>query len=120
MKAAQGLFASLLSIAFASDCLAQGPSVQKLTEALDLYQEFSGKTVLRSPNLPSLPEFNKPIPSSDTNGMKVVLETELFNKGIEFILHREVFALAVPVGWSNSPEAQFLATLKPGARHAFC
>src|SRR5262249_44301663 len=29
------------------------------------------------------------------------------------IPHREVFALAVQVGWSNSPEAQYVAMLKP-------
>jgi hypothetical protein len=120
MKAAQGIFAQLLFIAFASTCLAQaqvGPTSwdkrTPLDEALDLYQDFSGKTVLRSPNLPSLSEFNKPIPSTDTNGMKVVLENELLQHGIQFIPHREVFALAVAAGWSNSPEAQFLATLKP-------
>src|SRR5689334_9568617 len=56
-----------------------------LDEALELYQEYSGKTVLRSPNLPSLKEFNKPIPSSDTNGMRVVLENELLNKGVQLI-----------------------------------
>jgi hypothetical protein len=90
-----------------------GEHLTPLDQALELYQEFSGKTVLRSPNLPPLSEFNKPIPSSDTNGMKVVLENELLQHGIQFIPHSEVFALAVQVGWSNSPEAQFLATLKP-------
>src|SRR5262245_47239501 len=115
MKAAQGIIASLFSVAFAAACLAQAPSgptqwdtSTPLDEALDLYQDFSGKTVLRSPRLPSLSEFNKPIPSSDTNGMKVVLENELLQHGIQFIPHREVFALAVAVGWSNSPEAQIL------------
>ncbi len=90
-----------------------GEHLTPLDQALELYQEFSGKTLFRSPNLPPLSEFNKPIPSSDTNGMKVVLENELLQHGIQFIPHREVFALAVQVGWTNSPEAQFLATLKP-------
>ena len=90
-----------------------GEHLTPLDQALELYQEFSGKTLLRSPNLPPLSEFNKPIPSSDTNGMRIVLENELLQHGIQFIPHREVFALAVQVGWSNSPEAQFLATLKP-------
>jgi hypothetical protein len=90
-----------------------GEHLTPLDEALELYQQFSGKTVLRSPNLPPLSEFNKPIPSSDTNGMTIVLENELFQHGIQFIPHRAVFALAVQVGWSNSPEAQYLATLQP-------
>jgi hypothetical protein len=84
-----------------------------LDEALELYQQYSGKTVLRSPKLPPLAEFNKPIPSSDTNGMRIVLEYDLLNHGIQIIPHNDVFALAVEVGWTNSPEAQYLATVKP-------
>jgi hypothetical protein len=115
MKAAQGLFASLLSIAFASACLAQGPSGQKLSpldEALELYQDFSGKTVLRSPNLPSLSEFNKPIPSSDTNGMRIVLENDLLNKGVELVPLGEVIVMAVESGWKGSPIANYISTIK--------
>jgi hypothetical protein len=115
MKAAQGMVASLLSIAFASACLAQGPSGQRLTpldEALELYQDFSGKTVLRSPNLPSLSEFNKPIASSDTNGMRIVLENELHNKSIELVPLGEVIVMAVESGWKNSPTANYIATIK--------
>ena len=121
MKAAQGIFATSLSIVFASACLARAPSWDKRTpldEALDLYQQFSRKTVLRSPNLPSLTEFNKPIPSSDTNGMKVVLENELLKNGIQIIPHCEIFALAVEVGWTNSPEARYLTTIKARPTYA--
>jgi len=116
MKALQRMIVVLLFLAIVASCMAQAPSHDKrspLDDALDLYQEFSGKTLLRSPNLPTLSEFNPPIPSSDTNGMKVVLENDLLQHGIQLIPHREVFALAVAVGWSNSAEAQFLATLKP-------
>jgi len=116
MKAARGIFANSLFIAFASACLAQAPSWDKRTpldEALDLYQQFSGKTVLHSPNLPNLSEFNKPIPSSDTNGMKIVLENELLNKGVEFVPLGDVIVMAVESGWKNSPTANYISTIKP-------
>jgi hypothetical protein len=93
-----------------------GQSPEKLTpldEALELYQDYSGKTVLRSPNLPTLSEFEKPITSSDTNGMRVVLENELQKHGIEFIPLREVFVLAVGADWKNSPAANYISTIKP-------
>ena len=119
-KAMNTLMASLaialISFSGADLAVAQtqpGEHLTPLDEALELYQDLSGKTLVRSPSLPPLSEFNKPIPSSDTNGMRVVLENELLQHGIQFIPHREVFALAVQVGWSNSLEAQFLATLKP-------
>jgi len=84
-----------------------------LDQALELYQQYSGKTVLRSPNLPTLTEFNAPIPSSDTNGMKAVFENELSNRGIDIIPLHEVFALAVELGWKDSVAANYIATIKP-------
>jgi hypothetical protein len=83
-----------------------------LDEALELYQQYSGKTVLRSPNLPSISEFDKPIPSSDTNGMRVVLENELLNKGVELISLDDAIAMAVESGWKNSSAANYIATIK--------
>jgi hypothetical protein len=96
--------------------LAQAPHRDHQTppdEALELYQEYSGKTVLRSPNLPSLAEFNKPIPSSDTNGMRIVLENDLLNKGIELIPLRDDIVMAVESGWKNSPTANYIGTIQP-------
>jgi hypothetical protein len=122
MKAAQGIFANWLFVAFASTCLAQAPagptSSDKRTpldESLHFYQQFSGKTVLRSPNLPSLSEFNEPVPSSDTNGMRIVLENELLNKGIEMVPLGEMIATAVEPGWKNSATANYISTIKPQA-----
>jgi hypothetical protein len=115
MKAAQGIFAGSLCIALVSASLAQVPARPKLTpldEALDLYQQFSGNTVLRSPNLPSLTEFDKPIPSSDTNGMRIVLENELLNKGIELVPSGQAIIMAVETGWKNSPTANYIATIE--------
>lgn len=116
MKAVQGIFANWLFIAFASAALAQVPSSQKLTpldQALELYQDYCGKTVIRSANLPALAEFNKPIPSSDANGMRIVLENELLNKSIEFVPLGEAIVMAVESGWKNSPTANYIATIKP-------
>jgi len=84
-----------------------------LDEALELSQDLSGKTVIRLPNLPALSEFNNPIPSSDTNGMRVVLENELLQRGIELVPLREAFVLAVESGWKDSPAANYIATIKP-------
>src|ERR1041385_4849677 len=107
MKAASTALAALLVLVAAPlYCRAQPTQPHSsLDDALELYQAFSGKTVIRSPRLPPLSEFAKPIPSSDTNGMRVVLEGELLKHGIQIIPHREIFALAVEVGWSKSPES---------------
>lgn len=86
-----------------------------IDQALELYQQYSGKTVLRSPNLPPLAEFDQPIPSSDTNGMLVVLENELAKRGIEFIPLRGLFVLAVESGWNNSSIGNYVLNLKPRA-----
>src|ERR1043165_6013885 len=107
---------ALTSILLGAAAFAQTESQQRLSpldQALELYQQYSGKTVLRSPNLPSISEFNKPIPSSDTNGMKVVLENELTKHGIEFVPLREVFVLAVETGWKNSAAASYIASVLP-------
>ena len=115
MKVAQGIFAYWLFLAFFSGCLAQTPSSQKVTpidEALELYQAYCGKTVIRSANLPALAEFDKPIPSSDTNGMRIVLENELLNKGIEFVPLGDAIVMAVESGWNNSLTANYIATIK--------
>lgn len=117
-KAIRALMSMALLAGVPASTQAQFGDHKVLDEALELYQEYSGKTVLRSPKLPPLTEFNRPIPSSDTNGMRIVLEYELLNHGIQFIPHCEIFALAVEVGWTNSPEAQYLATLKPRSTNA--
>jgi hypothetical protein len=98
-------------LAFAQADLERRPS--PLDEAFEFYQEYSGRTVLRSPNLPTLSEFNKPIHSIDTNGMKVVLENELAKHGIEFVPLNEVFALAVENGWKNSAAATYITSIAP-------
>jgi hypothetical protein len=110
---------ALIFFSGAELAVAQGQPGEHLTpfdQALELYQEFSGKTVLRSPTLPPLSEFNKPIPSSDTNGMRVVLENELLNKGIELIPLRDLIVMAVESGWKNSPVANYITTIKPPAK----
>ncbi len=110
---------ALIVLLSGEPAFAQSQSGEHLTplhQALELYQEFTGKTVLRSHHLPSLSEFNKPIPSSDTNGMRVVLENELLNKGIELIPLSELIVLAVESGWKNSPAANYITTIKPPAK----
>jgi hypothetical protein len=117
MKPGTVSLALMLIVSLAArSVLAQPPPREHqapLDEALEVYQGYSGKTVLRSPNLPPLAEFNKPIPSSDTNGMRVVLENDLLNKGIELIPLRDDIVLAVESGWKNSPTANYIGTIKP-------
>src|SRR6266705_971092 len=98
MKAARGIFANSLFIAFASACLAQAPSRDKRTpldEALNLYQQFSGKTDLHSPNPPNLSQFQKPIPTSETSGRQMGPLFELFITGLLFIPLGEAIVKAV-------------------------
>jgi len=111
---------ALIVLLSGEPAFAQSQSREHLTpldEALELYQDFSGKTVLRSPSLPPLSEFNKPISSSDINGMRMVLENELLNKGIELVPLGEVIVMAVESGWKNSPTANYIATIKPPVSH---
>lgn len=122
VKASIANVAQALSIVLAgTSAFGQTESPKRLSpldEAIELYQEYSGRTVLRSPNLPNLPEFTKPVPFSDTNGMKVVLENELLKHGIEFVPLPDVFALAVESGWKNSPVATYVNTIKSRATEA--
>jgi hypothetical protein len=121
MKTQSVSLALVLIISLAGSVLAQPPPRDHQTpldEALELFQQYSGKTVLRSPNLPSITEFNKPIPSSDTNGMRMVLENELLNKGVELIPLEDAIAMAVEPGWKSSPAANYIATIKPRTAQA--
>jgi hypothetical protein len=117
MKTRMAITALALSVLIVrTPASAQTQSLDRRTpldEALEFYQDLSGKTVLRSPNLPTLSEFNKPVPSSDTNGMIVVLENELLKNNIEIIPLREIFVLAVEFGWTNSSAAKHIATIRP-------
>jgi hypothetical protein len=75
-------------------------------EALAFYSKLTGRSILRAPHLPSnLPASLKPQLPQETNTAIAFLESELSKQGIELVPHGELFALAVPPGWSSSPIA---------------
>jgi len=82
-------------------------------EALAFYSKLTGLTILRAPHLPSsLPASLKPQLPQETNAAIAFLESELSKQGIELAPHGELFALAVPAAWSNSPIAAMVPQIK--------
>ena len=83
-----------------------------LEAALTVYAELTGKTILRASLLPPLRGFiADPLPAN-TNAAVALIESELRRNGIDMVLDGELFVRVMPAGWSNSPMAGFLATLK--------
>ena len=84
-----------------------------LEAALNVYAELTGNTILRVSLLPPLQGFiADPLPA-DTNAAVALIESELRRNGIDMVPDGELFVRVMPVGWSNSPMAGFLTTLKP-------
>jgi hypothetical protein len=84
-----------------------------LEATLNAYSELTGKTVLRASALPKLPESVADNLPDETNAAVAFIEGRLREQGIELIQDGPLFVRAVQPGWSNSPSAVFLATLKP-------
>ena len=94
-----------------STIIRQAPS--PLDAALNVYAELTGKTILRVSLLPPLQDFiADPLPA-DTNAAVALIESDLRRHGIDMVPDGEFFVRVMPAGWSNSPMAGFLATLKP-------
>jgi hypothetical protein len=86
-----------------------------LEAALDAYSEITGRTILRSSFLPAFQGFSAdPLPA-DTNAAVALIESELRRHGIDLVPDGELFVRVMPAGWSNSPMAGFLATLRAPA-----
>jgi len=100
----------------------QSPTAGDLSRPLHLlasvladYSRLTGKTVLRSSTLPTqLGRFSAELPS-ETNAAAAFLESQLRENGILLIQDALLFVRAVPVGWTNSTAAAFLARVKPPA-----
>ncbi len=87
-----------------------------LDQVLDEYAKLTQRTILRPATLPAL---DGPIPkevSVDTNGTIRAIEAKLRERGMEVLPDGGRFTRVVPTGWSNSPAAAFLATIKSGQR----
>jgi hypothetical protein len=103
-------------------CLAQAQvtnrparNLNPLDHTLDMYARLTQRTILRPTGLPQL---ESPITDrlpGDTNAAIRAIEDAFKEKRIELRPDGTKFLRAVPVGWSNSPAAAFLATIKPGA-----
>ena len=88
-----------------------------LEAALNIYSELTGKTILRVSLLPPLQDFIAGSLPADTNAAAALIENELRRQGIDMVQDGELFVRVMPAGWSNSPLAGFLATLKPPASY---
>jgi hypothetical protein len=84
---------------------------RSLNETLEVYAEFTGRTVLRSSFLANV-AIAAQLPD-DTNAAIRLIEDELRKQGIEVIPDRALFVRVVPAAWRNSEAARFLATLNP-------
>jgi len=90
--------------------LESAPS-RSLNEALEVYAELTGRTVLRSSFLANV-AIAAQLPN-DTNAAIRLMEDELRKRGIEVIPDGALFVRVVPRAWTNSEAARFVATLKP-------
>ncbi len=101
-------------------CFAAGqpePSSARTLDPLDLALETYAKLAQRTVLRPSvLPRLDGPITAqlpTDTTAAIRVIESALKEKQIELREDGQKFVRVVPAGWSNSPAAAFLATIKP-------
>lgn len=117
MKAARLSLLFCLGICFAQAQATNRPArnLDPLDHALDTYARLTQRTILRPTGLPQL---ESPITDrlpGDTNAAIRAIEDAFKERQIELLPDGTKFLRAVPVGWSNSPAAAFLATIKPGA-----
>jgi hypothetical protein len=95
--------------------LTSQPADNPAEEALSLYAELTGRTILRGSLGPGLPLFARPSSLDDINAAITSIQGQLSDRGIEIVPEGELFALAMRAGWSNSPLAAQLAGVKDGA-----
>jgi len=84
--------------------------------ALDAYAELSGLTVLRPWNVPQLPASLVTQMSARRNEAAALLEAELKNRNFEILRKDGLFALIVPVGFTNTPARELVESLTPPPR----
>lgn len=109
----------LVCLAWLQACLAAGqprahsiPAPSPLAQALDAYGKLTQRTILYPTALPSLDGFLGTQLPEDTNAAIRFIESRLKEKQIELVIDGLKFVRALPVGWSNSPAAAFLLTVK--------
>jgi len=83
--------------------------------ALDIYEELTGLTVLRPAAMPQLPADLVTKLSQTTNEAVSLIEAELKKSRFEILRKANLFAVVVPVGFTNIPPGKRLESLIPPA-----
>jgi hypothetical protein len=86
-----------------------------LTTLLDDYSRLTGRTVLRSSALPNQLAAASSAVSPETEAAVDAIERHLLENGVLLTQDGPLFVRAVPISWTNSAGAEFLATVKPPA-----
>lgn len=110
-----------LGLAFVAQSQAQrppgigiAPTASLFEQALTLYSELTGRTILRYSILPAtLTKSDLERLPTDTNAIPAFVENEFRQNGILIIPDGNRFAWVVPTGWTNSAAAKFLSTIQP-------
>jgi hypothetical protein len=91
--------------------LAEAKAAPPTEEALRIYADLTGRTVLRPGPLPQLPDsFISELTAESANRTNAValIEGELNKVDVEVIRDGNLFVWVLPAGWSNSPVASAL------------
>src|ERR1051325_47350 len=84
---------------------------QTTEEALALYADLTGRTVLRPGKLPQLPVSIKPDLPADTNAAIARIVGELVKCNLDVVPDGEIFVRVLPAGWQNSLMGKQLAQI---------
>ena len=82
-------------------------------EALDIYTELTGRTVLRPGKLPQLPVSIKADLPADTNAAVARVVSELAKCHLDVVPDGETFVRVLPEDWQNSLMGKQLAQINP-------
>ncbi len=82
-------------------------------DAIDLYAELKGKTILRSSGLSGLPNEVMSQALADTNNAGALIENALTNYHLQVIQDGDKFLRIMPDGWQDSFEGKYVSRIKP-------
>src|ERR1043166_803377 len=88
------------------------PAGPSLKDALDVYADVTGRTILRPATIPAAALLSAPIPS-ETKTAAAFIETEAAKLGIEIVPDGEAFARVLPEGWRDNAPGKYLGKLSP-------
>jgi len=82
-------------------------------EALGIYAELTGRTVLRPGSLPPLPASIKSGLPADTNVATAYIADQLAKCQMELVSDGETFVRVLPPGWTNTSMGKWLSAIQP-------